>query len=176
MSGKMKYSVGHEFPNGKRLTEYVGSHPKFRTSMWMWECVKCGKVGGPSLTNSISRPKGPACCFQNKSGNENGRWKGYKELTGVFLSSYEYGAKKRGIEWNVTPEYIWSVWESQNGICAYTGLELVHGSTASLDRRDNALGYVEGNVQWIHRDINRMKSDFSESYFLEMCREVTKNS
>jgi hypothetical protein len=39
----------------------------------------------------------------------------------------------------------------------YDGL---HG-TARLDMIDPAKGYVEGNVQWIHKDIQAMKGDFS---------------
>lgn len=174
MAGKMKYKVGDEFANHKRLVEYVGSHPKWRTSLWMWECTSCGKISGPSLTNSITRlDRGPRCCFMPR-GQEAGTYKGYEELTGVFLGSCEYNAKKRGYEWSVTPEYLWDIWEKQNRKCAYTGMELSHGVDASLDRIDNSIGYVEGNIQWIHRDINRMKSDFDESYFIEMCKKVNE--
>ena len=81
-------------------------------------------------------------------------------------------AAKRGLLFEVTPEYLWQVWGEQAGRCAYTGLPLTHGADASLDRRDNAFGYVVGNVQWVHRDINRMKSDLSEVYFISLCRLV----
>jgi hypothetical protein len=176
MSRKMKYKVGDEFPNRKRLTKYVGSHPKFRTSLWMWECMDCGKPGGPSLTNSITRTKRPACCYQSRSGSEAGRWKGFKELTGVFLGSYEAGARKRGLVWQVTPEQLWDLWITQDGKCAYTGRKLKHGVDASIDRIDNKRGYLPDNVQWVHRDINRMKSDFDADHFIKLCREVAKHS
>jgi hypothetical protein len=172
MSGTMKYKVGDEFPNGKRLTKYVGSHPKFRTSLWMWECVKCGKESGPSLTNSITRlDKSPRCCGMPRK-EKTGRWLGHEEITGVFLGTYRYGAAKRGLAWDVTPEHLWSLWVKQGGACVYTGLSLTHGETASIDRIDNTQGYIEGNVQWVHRDINRMKSDFTEDRFLALCRLV----
>lgn len=33
--------------------------------------------------------------------------------------------------------------------------------TASLDRKDNKLGYEEGNVWWVHKMVNRLKNNYS---------------
>ena len=46
---------------------------------------------------------------------------------------------------------------------------------AYLDRRDNTRGYEADNVQWVHRDINRMKSDFAEDYFRRLCAAVARS-
>ena len=43
---------------------------------------------------------------------------------------------------------------------------------ASLDRIDNNNGYIKNNVQWLHKDINRMKSNFNQDYFLTLCRKI----
>jgi hypothetical protein len=102
-------------------------------------------------------------------------WAGHEEISGVFLGSYKYNAQKRGIEWNVTPEYLWQVWLDQDGKCAYTGRQLVHGHDASLDRIDNTRGYVEDNVQWVQARINRLKSDLSEEIFLDLIEQVYMN-
>lgn len=110
-----------------------------------------------------------ACAFSRAN---NPRWKGYEELTGVWLQTYKYGAEKRGVTWLVTPEQIWSVWLLQEGRCAYTGWKLTHGVDASLDRIDNTRGYEPDNIQFVHRDINKMKSDFTEGRFLELCGAV----
>jgi hypothetical protein len=72
------------------------------------------------------------------------------------------------------------LWENQNGKCAYTGELLNFGrskvnGTASLDRIDSSLGYVEGNVQFVHKDVNIMKWDLSEKRFLDICEKITKN-
>lgn len=174
MSGTMKYKVGDEFPNRKRLVKYVGSHPKFRTSLWIWECMDCGTHGGPSLTNSITRAKRPACCYQSRSGKDASRWNGFEEITGSFINSYVHGAKRRGLLWDVTIEQLWDLWITQDGKCAYTGRKLKHGTDASIDRIDNKIGYLPNNVQWVHRDINRMKSDFDAAYFIKLCKEVAK--
>jgi len=48
-------------------------------------------------------------------------------------------------------------------------------TTASLDRINNDLGYIEGNVQWVHKDVNRMKWAFTQDRFLELCCLITEN-
>lgn len=90
-------------------------------------------------------------------------------------------AKKRNIEFNVTKEYCWGIFEKQQYKCAITGLDLCmcyqfssKNQTASLDRIDNSKGYIEGNLQWVHKDINRMKWCHSEEYFKKMCRLVVE--
>ena len=44
--------------------------------------------------------------------------------------------------------------------------------TASLDRIDSSKGYVPGNIQCVHKDINALKTDFSEERFLELIHMI----
>ena len=46
--------------------------------------------------------------------------------------------------------------------------------TASLDRIDSKLGYTSNNIQWVHKDLNYMKSDLDQSVFIEWCRKVVE--
>ena len=48
-------------------------------------------------------------------------------------------------------------------------------STASLDRIDSSKGYTIDNIQWLHKDINKMKWDFSQEKFLELCKKIVNN-
>lgn len=41
-----------------------------------------------------------------------------------------------------------------------------------LDRIDSSKGYIEGNVQWVHKDVNMMKQNYSQKYFIEMCKKI----
>jgi len=68
--------------------------------------------------------------------------------------------------------------------CALTGVELCFVSdyrknkreqTASLDRIDSDKGYVKGNVQWVHKDINKLKQSFSEKRLIKLCQMVCEN-
>ena len=47
-------------------------------------------------------------------------------------------------------------------------------TTASLDRIDSNKGYVEGNVQWVHVDVNYMKLDYDQDYYINICRLIAK--
>lgn len=80
--------------------------------------------------------------------------------------------RKRFKEVDIDLEYLKHLWESQNGICLYTGIYLTlptyvnHDfffNCASLDRIDSSKGYVKGNVQFIALPINLMKSTKSET-------------
>ena len=177
MAGKTPYKPGDEFPDTrKRIVEYVGQHKKNRVSLWMWECMDCGARHGPSRTGTITRKdRLSSCCRKYLSGNGNANWKGHEEISGSFLYQYRNDARKRGRPFDVSVEYLWELWLLQDGRCAYTFLSLEHGKTASIDRIDSDLGYVVGNVQWVHRDVNRMKSDFPQDYFLSMCRLIAQN-
>jgi hypothetical protein len=48
--------------------------------------------------------------------------------------------------------------------------------TASVDRIDSSKDYVEGNVQWLHKDINRMKWDLDTDKFIELCKLVANKN
>lgn len=82
----------------------------------------------------------------------------------------------RGLEFEVTIDYLWDLYKCQGGKCSLTGdeIQLSNGKSqsASLDRIDSSRGYVVGNVQWVHKDINLMKMDFNQEHFIELCKRV----
>lgn len=53
-----------------------------------------------------------------------------------------------------------------------TSTEVHKKTTASLDRIDSTKGYIHGNLQWIHKDLNQMKSNRTQDEFLEWVRKV----
>lgn len=108
------------------------------------------------------------------------RWSGCGQLSGDIWSNTRKNARVRRILFKITIAYAWALYERQGQRCALTNLPLAFTKTnkrwtthtASLDRIDSAKGYVEGNVQWVHKDVNRMKRDFPQERFLEVCRSV----
>ncbi len=44
--------------------------------------------------------------------------------------------------------------------------------TASLDRIDSSGNYTENNIQWVHKDINKMKNVFSMDQLIEYCKKI----
>jgi len=102
----------------------------------------------------------------------------------VFSSQYYYsimsGASIRNLEFLVSPTYINELFIKQKGKCALSDIDLTfskrfknHDGNASLDRIDSKLGYIEGNIQWVHKTINSMKLNLDENVFLDFCRKIT---
>lgn len=88
-------------------------------------------------------------------------------------------AKNRGMSFEINSEHLWDLFQNQKGLCALSGLPLMLQSgsqTASLDRIDSSVGYIKGNLQWLHKDVNVMKWDFTEEYFKMICSLIYKTS
>jgi hypothetical protein len=67
------------------------------------------------------------------------------------------------------------VYEQQQGRCAYTGIELIPGLTASLDHiipTSRGGTHDESNLQWVTKQINCMKTDMTHDEFLAMCQLI----
>lgn len=111
-------------------------------------------------------------------------WSGYGEISGAYWNGIKQGAKSRKIEFSITKEYLWNLFIKQDKKCALTGLPLYFNEvktnrgnkTASLDRIDSSKGYIEGNVQWVHKDVNEMKWDSTQQEFVNFCCLVAKYS
>ena len=91
-------------------------------------------------------------------------------------------ATKRNLSFDITPQQINDLYIKQDKKCALTGWPIILGSrkrkedTASLDRIDGSKGYSIDNVQWVNREINRLKNNWSDSRFIELCEAVTNYS
>lgn len=35
---------------------------------------------------------------------------------------------------------------------------------------------IKGNVQWLHKDVNKMKWNFEQSYFIDICNRISDNA
>lgn len=145
-----------------------------------WECLcDCGNKCFPYQTH-ILRGNTKSCgCLTKINGCLHKDWKGYGEISGNIWDGIK--RKRRHAEdrdFSITIKYAWDLFENQQRRCALSGIFLQFDpgkKTASLDRIDSSKGYIEGNVQWVHKDINRMKNIYSQEYFIEMCSKVYNN-
>lgn len=116
-----------------------------------------------------------------KVGKYNKGWKGTGDISKQYWNQIIHHAKIRNLEISITIEYVWNLFIKQNRKCALSGLDLNFAAfghaeqTASLDRIDSIKGYIEGNVQWVHKDINIMKMDMNEYQFIKMCDLISRN-
>jgi transposase len=117
-----------------------------------------------------------------RRGKTSKRWKGIGDIRVAFFNTIKFSAQQRDIEFDVTIEYIWDLFIIQKNKCSLSGLNLEMGPsalddrTASLDRIDSSKGYIEGNVQWVHKMINTMKWDFNQDDFIKMCTAIYLNN
>lgn len=162
------------------------SKSQHRRSFWLCKC-KCGKI--TSVRGECLRGGGTKSCGciakQRIPGPQNSNFKGYEELPLSAWSSIKTRAKKIAVPIDISIEHIWKLFLKQNKKCALSGMSLHFGScqygqgkitsTASLDRIDSSKGYVIGNIQWIHKDINMMKWTYSQKHFLDICKQIVDN-
>lgn len=141
------------------------------------KCKHCGKIF-LKLSHTIGKTK--CQCIKTISGAHN--FEGYNLISKRYFISCSNGAFSRGISFNISIQDMWKKWVEQKGKCALSGVELKIGTnirkrkdfTASLDRIDSKVGYEYSNIQWVHKDLNKMKMNFPNEYFIEMCKLVAK--
>lgn len=99
--------------------------------------------------------------------------------TASISSKFRNRARRRNLEFTLTNKDLQELIEKQNFKCALTGEELTtqfkHNCAeynASLDRIDSSKGYIEGNVQWVTKDINFAKYKMSQEDFINLCKKV----
>ena len=150
---------------------------------WHKPCSSCGEDQSYSRRNYaiLSFVEGKTCKRCSNSTPDNCCHKGWVKdvLRYSFANKFRSSAKLRNIEWGLGFDYLADLLVDQNFKCALTGWDInakgVSKNTASLDRIDSSLGYVEGNVQWVHKMVNMCKQKYSQQEFLSMCKAVNEN-
>lgn len=141
------------------------------------KCNNCKKeYDKPSHTFGLTM------CQCRKTINGAYNYRGTGNISSIYFNRVKERAILRNIEFLITPEQIFDKFNEQNRKCALTGLDITiernykkyKTMTASLDRKDSKKAYSLDNIQWVHKDINRMKNCFSEDYFIDMCKLVIK--
>lgn len=186
------------FEFGRRYQATVGKtynrltiNEVFKKSATKWFCrctCQCGQTDVVTRLDGVlsGRVLSCGCASRNRPtmlGAKNPAFKGCGELGAVRMRNIKQGAARRGIEFCVSKEYLWALFESQDRVCKLSGVCLSfgrthfsHETTASLDRIDSTKGYIEGNVQWVHKDVNKIKRDLDQAYFLDLCDRISAHS
>lgn len=166
--------IGRSFGKWTVLRREEG-YPSKNTH-WLCRC-ECGfekPVDGTHLRKGHS-----VSCRKCSDGKPKER------LNSKYWHHLKYSARMRDIEFKLTKEYLWKLYLEQDRCCALTGLKLAMaatirehtagGTTASVDRIDSSKGYIKGNVQWVHKVINKMKWGTPQEEFIEFCEAVVKH-
>lgn len=143
-----------------------------RLATWKCECP-CGAIF-TAVGADLRRGKTKTCgCRTAIKSRRN--WQGYKALSKTYWRQVNQGAAQRGIPFRLSIQRAWLLFEQQGGRCALSGLPLslrLDDHTASLDRIDSTKGYTASNVQWVHRDVNKLKGGFSVERLRELCKAI----
>jgi len=149
-----------------------------------WNCIcECGNnkiISQESLRGGSSK----SCGCSRIELTSKRLFKGVGQLGSSYWSRVLRGVRDRNLEITITIEDAWNQFLKQNGKCALTGLDITLNpiakernlATASLDRIDSTKGYELDNIQWIHKDLQFMKNNYNQDYFIEMCRLVANKS
>lgn len=183
--------MAHKPEIGKKYNqlEIISEEIKTNKSGRLFEVrCNCGKVEFKLAKHILSgRCKSCKSCASKRTAKNypppiNSQYVG--NLGKTYFSTLRNGAEKRNLEFTITQQYAWELFVNQNGICKLSGYPINLSTktkkcnpdystfTASLDRIDSNKGYVEGNVQWVHKDINKLKNNLNEIDFIEMCIQI----
>jgi hypothetical protein len=139
------------------------------TKKWLCKC-DCGNET-TTITTMLKSGRTKSCgCYKRR--RKNHRWLGYGEISGNRMAEIRLRARKKNIPFNLTAQSLWELWVAQQNKCKISGLDINLDINASVDRIDSNDGYTLDNVQWVHKDINKMKMDINIEQFLQYCKII----
>ncbi len=165
--------VGQTIRNWKILA-IVGVSKGEQAYLADCRCVKCSwkRVIKTTFFNTGREPHCPKCNVFVRKGR----------VLSHFWQKVLWAASVRGLAVTVSSEHVFQLIEDQEYRCALTGCpigfastikeHLSGGTTASLDRIESNLGYEQGNIRWVHKTVNCMKMDLTDSEFHGWCQLV----
>ena len=110
----------------------------------------------------------PTMCSRCKNKKVSERHSKLKAYFGKRQSGVRANAQTRSLEYALPDRFLLNQFDKQQGLCFYTGIELqyVQGqgtkdATASVDRIDNSVGYVPGNVVLCSYKANSVKRNLT---------------
>ena len=151
-------------PSCGKDREYVKKESFERAASLKSTCYSCR-----TIRNNQKR-KG------TKQKENNPAWKGYKDVPGKTFSKLKRDAERRNLCFEITIEDIQEQFEKQHKTCAFSGVTLIFGHTASVDRIDSREGYTKDNIQIVHKQLNMIKRDTPNEEFISWCVLVARHS
>ena len=177
---EIQYKTDFDFSGQKigQLTVQSRSYIKNTKQYWKCQC-ECGSEYH-ATSGVLLRSKTISC----KSCRGINRREDVVVKTTLW-NHYINGAKLRKIEFSITREYAEALFLAQHKKCALSGVDIDFSpsqgrkmrstTTASLDRIDSSKGYIEGNVQWVHKRVNKLKMNMPENELFQWCNLISSH-
>lgn len=158
---------GHEFQ--RRATEVRRSQKLGRKQ---YCSLKCSGRNTPII---LERAQFPSSTVGLIPGNRLDEYSPFR--------SHLSRLKNRKHEVTVTLEDLKRIWDEQEGVCPFTGVDMYLRPTsqfgdkgdlldASLDRIDSSKGYTPDNVRWISRIANYALNTWEDRALIGFCKLV----
>ena len=109
---------------------------------------------------------------------------GTNDIHNSLFGRWKANAKSRDYPFTVSIEYLQTLLEGQDFKCSYTNTQMLCPKTynekremtsspylVSLDRIDNELGYVEGNVQFVCVWANKARGAYKDELFRDILKK-----
>lgn len=117
-------------------------------------------------------------------------WIGKKhgELNRTLYIHIKNKADERNLSFELSQKILWDLLVKQDFKCKVSNMpihistKIKNGNpdfkfiTASVDRIDSSKGYTIDNIQWVNKDINKMKMNFDNEYFINACKLIANNN
>lgn len=174
---KLKYDspeIGTQYGQWTIISRETKKNSPHRQTYYKVKC-ECGREGWRSAALLVSE-KVKAC----KSCCRSSMFK--NTFTNSYFNKIIDRAKKMNFEIDIDSNYLYDLFLKQNKKCKLSGEDIDFRKswekgtiqTASLDRINNNKGYIKGNVQFVHKDVNFMKGKLTEERFIELCNKISK--
>lgn len=178
-------NIGKKF-NKLLIEDIIYKYAKNET-LSIAKCLcDCGNKKNIKLSAVVSGNTKSCGCMNFRKNSNSSLWSGAGSISGKYWKHIISHCKRksRDLDFKITIEYAWKLFLKQKGKCNLSGIRLEFETqdklkkerTASLDRIDSNKGYIIGNVQWVHKDINIMKWDYQNTHFIKMCKLVAENN
>lgn len=180
----------------KSINEYRFSYEDslcqdYLNGMTQNDLVKKYKIGSEKVKflldrNNIQRLTGKGSASKKAWGTgkrqpRNCNKGGTKDIHNALFNRWRYNAKSRNYLFTISIEQLQEILEQQNFKCAYTNMDMLCPKTynekkemtsspylISLDRIDNDLGYVDGNVHFVCVWANKARGSYAHETFKEI--------
>lgn len=166
--------ISNEIKSGQKISP----NSKSRSIYFKVQC-NCGKIAWRMLSG-LKNGKTSACksCCKLNGNMDNFILSRFNNIKCNLKTRKKVGK----LEFNITPEYIQTLY-NKNHFCKLTGSDLTYNpkvklsdNILSIDRIDSNKGYIENNIQLVHKDVNMMKGSLTQERFIELCKMVASHN
>lgn len=169
-------------PIGTLAARVVASVSLVNSMSKQSECVRRyqkSPKGRATLAKYLASPKGKAKrrrVLQKYWSSEQGRF------MALFHRIKERHIAKWGRPFSLTINDLKEIWKTQNGRCAISGVQMTWGrgrfqlTSVSVDRIDNSVGYIKGNIRFICHSVNVFRSVGTDEEMIEMARAIVAHA